>query len=293
MKFFTTISKLSNLILLFSVVILLTSIENAYPENGGGDDKYNKGITVSPSHLNYKVDLGKTKTQKVKVANYSSKTKKFRIVYSDFDMTLDGKSQFLDAGTSKYSLSKYINIAPSFLELAPGETADVSITITIPDDSLANKAAWGVLMVEQAEERQNLDPGNGGGNTVAFGITPTVAFGVWIYQNPPHVLTNAVEILDFSFDGKDQNKPKYLLLNVENMGDGISFCKSYVELTNLNTGEQQTLGGKRFTVLPGYKRTFFYEVPAILPKGKYSAVGVIDYGSNSEILAAELEIQIE
>ncbi|NOX46358.1 MAG: hypothetical protein GXO89_05205 [Chlorobi bacterium] len=293
MKFFTANFKIAQTVSFFLFVILFTSVGKAYSENGGDDDKYNKGITVSPSHLNYKVDLGKTKTQKVKVANYTSKAKKFRVIYNDFDMTLDGKSQFLDAGTSKYSLSKYINIAPSFLELAPGESADISVTVTIPEDSLANKAAWGVLMIEQAEERQSLDPGNDGGNTVAFGITPTVAFGVWIYQNPPHVVSNAIEILDFSFDAKDQNKPKYLLLNVENTGDGISFCKSYVELTNLNTGEQQTLGGKNFTLLPGYKRIFFYEVLAILPKGKYSAVGVIDYGSNSEILAAELEIQIE
>ncbi len=293
MKIFTTKSKLSGLISLLLAVTLLTGVEKAYSTGSDEDEKYNKGITVSPSHLNFKVDLGKTKTQKVKVANYTSKLKKFKVVYNDFDMALNGKSQFLEAGTSKYSLTKYINIAPTFLELQPGETADISITVTIPDDSLANRAAWGVLMIEQAEERQTLDPGNSSGNTVAFGITPTVAFGVWIYQNPPHVVTNAVEILDFAYEGSDNTKPKLLLLNVENTGDGISFCKSYVELTNLGTGEQQVLGGKRFTVLPGYKRTFFYDVPAILPKGKYSAVGVIDYGSNSEILAAELEILIE
>ena len=78
-----------------------------------------------------------------------------------------------------------------------------------------------------------------------------------------------------------------------NEGDGISFAKAYVEMTNLNTGEQIYLGGKNYTILPGYRRSFMFDVPEDLPKGRYSAVGVMDYDSEDEIVAAELEITIE
>jgi hypothetical protein len=36
-----------------------------------------------------------------------------------------------------------------------------------------------------------------------------------------------------------------------------------------------------------------FDLPDDLPKGKYSAVGVMDYDSDDEIVAAELEITVE
>ena len=141
------------------------------------------------------------------------------------------------------------------------------------------------------EEKKVLDPGNESGNTVAFGITPTFAFGVWLYQNPPNVENMNVDITNFMMDSRDSTN--YLLLSVENQGDGISFCNAYVEVTHLSSGEQNILDGKRYTILPRYNRTFVFELPADIKKGKYSAVGVLDYKSDEELVAAELEFTIE
>jgi type 1 fimbria pilin len=256
------------------------------------DDKYNKGVTVSPSHIKFNVDLGKMATKKVKITNYTGSVQKFRIKYNDFDISVDGFSSFLDAGTSKYSLSKLINIAPTFVELEPGTSAEISVTVQVPNNPESNKAAWGILLIEQAEEKKVLDPGNTSGETIAFGITPTYAFGVWIYQNPPNVEMMSVDINKFSYE-KTKDNLRLLTLNVENKGDGIAFCRAYSELTNIKTGEQQSLGGKNYTILPGYRRIFIFELPADIPKGTYSAVGVIDYDSEEEIVAAELEITID
>jgi len=257
----------------------------------GDDDKYNKGVTVSPSHIKFNVDIGKIKTKNIKVSNFTSKTQKFKVVYNDFDISNDGKSSFMDAGSSNYSLSKLINISPTFLEIEPGGSKDVTITVSVPADPEANKAAWGVILIEQVEEKKVLDPGNTSGETVAFGITPTYAFGVWLYQNPPHVENMNVDITNFLYTKKDFSN--VLFLNVKNQGDGISFCNAYVELTNLNNGSQNILGGKRYTILPGYERSFIFELPEQLQKGNYSAVGVLDYNSDSEIVAAELEFNVD
>lgn len=255
------------------------------------DDDYNKGITVSPSHLNFRVDPGKMATKKVKVSNYTEKNQKFKVTYNDFDISKDGKSSFLEPGTSDYSLSNYISISPTFLELAPGASQEVTLTVQIPADPNAGRAAWGVLVVEQVEEKTALDPGNDSGETIAFGITPTFAFGVWIYQNPSKVEDMRVDITNFLFE--EAAEKQLLMLKVENKGNGISFCNAYVEITNLDNGEQVTLGGKRYTILPGYERTFTFETPAALIKGNYSAVGVLDYNSDEELVAAELEFKVE
>jgi len=255
------------------------------------DDQYNKGVTVSPSNIKFHVDLGKTERKTIKISNFTGKRQKFKINYNDFDINDAGKSTFLESGKSEYSLSKYINISPTFVEIEAGSSADVILTLDIPSDPEARKAAWGVLLIEQQEEKKVLDPGNASGKTVAFGITPTYAFGVWLYQNPPHVDNMKVDITEFNYER--QLEKKLLFLNVENTGDGISFCNAYVELTNTDNGDQNILGGKRYTILPGYKRSFIFELADDLPKGNYSAVGVIDYNSVEELVAAELEFTVD
>lgn len=286
------------ILILFNIlIILLISLQtrgniSSYSLGAEDDDeKYNKGVTISPSHLKFNVDMGKMKTKTIKITNYTDSKQKFRVKYNDFDISIDGKSSFLEPGTSDYSLSDMISISPTFIELEPGSAKEVSITVQVPGGAEAAKAAWGVIMIEQAEEKKVLDPGNQGGETIAFGITPTFAFGVWVYQNPPYVENNQVDITDFTYDS--ENEKKLLILSVENKGDGIAFCKAYVELTNLNTGEQQSLGGQNYTILPRYIRIFVFDLPADLAKGNYSVVGVLDYNSDEEIVAAELELTIE
>lgn len=256
------------------------------------DDKYNKGVTVSPSHIEFNVDPGRVVTKKVKITNYTGAVQKFSVKYNDFDISLDGKSTFLDPGTSGHSLAKLLSIVPTFVELEPGKSADVSITIQVPNAPEMNKSAWGVILIEQAQEKKVLDPGNNSGETIAFGITPSFAFGIWIYQNPPNVEKMGVDITKFAFNTTENNL-RMLVLSVENTGDGIAFCKAYSELTNIETGEQISLGGKKYTILPGYQRNFQFELPAEFPKGKYSAVGVIDYDSDEEVVAAELDVTIK
>ena len=54
-------------------------------------------------------------------------------------------------------------------------------------------------MIEQEAPRNNLVNTRKDGNTVAFGIVPTFAFGIFAYQNPPNVLTNNIEFTEFQF----------------------------------------------------------------------------------------------
>lgn len=280
------------ILVMFVMGLNLIQANGNYILQEDDDDKYNKGVTVSPSHIEFNVDLGKVVTKKVKITNYTGSIQKFSVKYNDFDISLEGKSSFLDPGTSDHSLAKMLSIIPTFVELEPGKSADISITIQVPNDPEKNKAAWGVILIEQAQEKKVLDPGNNSGETIAFGITPSFAFGIWIYQNPPNVEKMGVDITKFAFNTVDNNL-KMLVLSVENTGDGIAFCKAYSELTNIETGEQLSLGGKKYTILPGYQRNFQFELPAEFPKGKYSAVGVIDYDSDEEVVAAELDVTIE
>jgi hypothetical protein len=248
------------------------------------------GVSVSPSHFHFTQEQGQIKTYDITVKNTTSTAKSFNVNVYDFDMNGKGKSSFLPPGEGKYSLSKWMNISPTFIELEPFKTKKVKVTISVPSDDNGRKAAWSILMIEQEAPRNNLVNTKKDGNTVAFGIVPTFAFGIFAYQNPPNVLTNNIEFTEFQFLENDAvNK---LLLEVQNKGDGIAYCTSYIDLTNLDTGEQQRLRVKNFTIVPDLTRDFIFNLPQTLQKGKYLAVGVLDYESSEEIQAAKLEFEI-
>jgi hypothetical protein len=248
------------------------------------------GVSVSPSHFHFTQEQGQIKTYDITVKNTTSTAKSFNVNVYDFDMNGKGKSSFLPPGEGKYSLSKWMNISPTFIELEPFKTKKVKVTVSVPSDDNGRKAAWSILMIEQEAPRSNLVNTRKDGNTVAFGIVPTFAFGIFAYQNPPNVLTNNIEFKEFKFlENETVNK---LLIEVQNQGDGIAYCTSYIDLTNLDTGEQQRLRVKNFTIVPDLTRDFIFNLPQTLQKGKYLAVGVLDYESSEEIQAAKLEFEI-
>jgi hypothetical protein len=166
----------------------------------------------------------------------------------------------------------------------------VNFTVSIPTDSTANKAAWSIVMIEQEEPKKTLDPASQSDKTIALGITPTFAFGIFVYQNPPNVSTNSIEITNFSKFSKDSVNT--INIEAKNTGTGIAYCTSYIDLTNLTTGKQLRLMVKKFTIVPELTRVFSFTLPKTLEKGKYLAVGVLDYDGSEEIQAAKMKFVI-
>jgi len=270
----------------------VTGDEKTPPENDVYTlDVSTSGVAISPSRVRFNVLPGKSKTTTIKINNDTEEGKAFRVKFNDFNMNEHGKSQFVEPGNGKYGISNWVSVSPSFIEVGPGEKKEVTITIDVPLDEAGKKAAWGIMMIEEAAERKSLDYGNENSESIAFGIVPTLAFGVFLYQNPPGVSTNEVEIMDFMIQEKDERY--FVNIDAQNTGTGIAYCKAYVELTNLNNGEQEKLLVKSFTIVPELTRVFSFELPDYLTNGKYSAVGVLDYGNEQEIEAAELEFEIK
>ncbi len=269
------------------------------------------GISVTPSSLRFNTKPGASSTKQVKITNDAKKLFKFQTGFSDFVMGRDGKPKGIKPTESKYALSKWITVSPSYFELNPGESKTITVTIDVPNSDTANIAAWTILMIDQVIDRAALDANKAGGKSIALGITPSFGFGVYIYQNPPDVKMTSVEIKNFVYDdgtkinttkknaasSKDKDakvaKPtKGLTMEVLNTGDGIGFCSSYVELTNKATGKQERLPIRQYTILPGFHRDFLYPLPEKIEPGNYSAIGILDFGSKESIEAMELEFTI-
>jgi hypothetical protein len=114
--------------------------------------------------------------------------------------------------------------------------------------------------------------------------------GVHIYQTPPTITQKEVKILDLK--PVDSITNTYALL-CQNTGQIMLECKSYLELTSLGAGKKTKIDALDFPLFPGQKRYIQFTVPKDLPKGKYSALGVIDGGEDLSLEAIESTVEVK
>lgn len=251
-----------------------------------------QSASVSPSRLYYNVAPGEYKSQTVKVTNSSQKTASFTVTFGDFESKGNqGKTTPLKPGESEHSCAAWLSASPSFFELQPGETKEIQVLLQLPNTPDASKVKWATMMVKLASERTS--PLDKDANNIGMGIVQSFQFVIHIFQTPPNVTNKQAEIKSFKDITTPADTACILSLQVNNTGEAILDCASYVELTQLKTGVTQRLPVKAFSMLPGGEREIKFILPKTLEKGRYSVLGVVDYGSKEAIQAAELEIEIK
>ncbi len=287
-------------IIKLNIFIIFFSIQTLFAQDKNDSIFKDMGVSISPSSIHLNIKPGSSVTKEIRVKNDTKDSKEFVVGFQDFEMNTSGKPSMnfdnkKSADTSvvitgsKYGLSKDIVVTPTSFVLKPGEEIKLKMIVEIPDEPESYIAKWTIITVEEIYERPPLDPTDQP-NRISMGVIPTVGFGVYVYQNPPNVKLNQLEIQSLQF--LKTEKGNNITMSVKNTGDGISYCLSYLELTNLKTGVQQKLQNKSFTILPQYHRIFKYDLPSELAPGKYSAIGVVDYGHKEEIIAAEIEFEL-
>ncbi len=262
-------------------LLLIAGLSNSNAQN----------VSLSPSRLYYKAGPGEVKKQIVHVTNNSATRQSFTITFGDFAApNADGKTQLMKPGESENSCSSYMSASPSFFDLEPGKTQDIEVVIDLPNLPEANKVKWGTMMLKLAKERSEANVSEKDG--VGMGILETFQFIVHIFQTPPAVTLKQAEITSFKESINEQDQTKTLEIITKNTGESILDCASYVEYTNLQTGNEQRSKPSAFTVLPGGSRLMRFKVPADLTKGKYTATAVVDIGRKDAVQAAEMDIEI-
>lgn len=240
-------------------------------------------ISTSPTRLNYKVSPGSSQRGLITVTNNATTRHQFTVNFGDFDASRAGKSKFLEKGSSPRSCANWLSATPSLFDLEPGESQQVEVVMDVPSDSSALISRWAVAYIRLSEERQSQDTNSDG---LIVNLNQAYRFGVYVFQTPPNAVYSKGELIDFK---QSENS---LILRLRNAGETFLKCTSYAEFTNLQTGEVRRLDAKNFTVLPASNRDVTFIIPNNFPPGKYSVLGVLDYGSRNEVEAAELDVEI-
>lgn len=263
------------------------------PANTGKPGDEGTGVSVSPSTLRFNVKPGAIQSKSIKITNDTKKKLTYQVMFQDYGLGPDGKQEVAVKSDYRYALSKYVVVSPTLIELKPHEVKTISVTVDIPPGDDNAIAMWTTLVIDQVIDRPKLETPSANTNVVGMGISTGMGFAVNVYQNPPNVITNSVEIEAMKYLKADDKNGNKILMKAKNTGDGIGYCLYYIELTNIINGRQSKLKVKQFSIFPGYERELEFELPKDLGKGKYSAMAVLDFGNKEELQTAELEFTLE
>lgn len=237
---------------------------------------------------------GGYKTQTIRVTNNGKKAQTFQVGFGSFSSPgIKGKTT-IDSTMNEHSCAEWLSASPSFFELEPGATQEVEVLLQVPNTQDANNVRWALTMVKLA--RENAGNQDKGENVVAMEIIHTFQFLIHVFQTPPSISFKQATINSFKVDTSsiDSVSTVKLLMQVQNTGDAIIDCSGYVDLFNAKTGEEiRVRAPKGFTVLPGGIREVIYILPADLTKGTYNVLGIVDYGSDTDIAGFEIQVVIQ
>ncbi len=253
-----------------------------------------QSASVSPSRLYFNVSPGNYKSQKLRVTNNGKKTQTFTVNFANFNSPGNqGKTKMDTAAKSKHGMADWLTASPSFFDVAPGETKDVEILLQVPNTPDANSVRWSVAAIKLA--RENKGTGEKGKDITGMSIIQTFSFMIHLFQTPPNVSYKEVTVEKFYRDSTStaaNDSTIILKMQARNIGDAIADCAPYLDMVNLKTGAKRKVRGRGFTMLPGGVREISIQLPKDLPKGKYNILGIVDYNSETDVAAMELNINI-
>ncbi len=244
------------------------------------------GISVSPPRLYFETGPGNTSTRKVTVSN-ASKTTVLDLSVSLGDWAYDekGGNLILPPDSLRNSFASWVTVTEgSYFSLEPGESKDLTVSVTVPIGVDASIPVYTALLF--ITQMNPVDDVNAQGSLIKV----SVRSGIKLYCRPVvSGKTKKLEITGLKFFSETRE----LELVFENQGNVWTDGVIYTDLLNTGTGKSLKVEEAGFRTLPGDKQVVRIALPKDLAKGNYTATLMMDFGSNSEMEAAELKFTYE
>lgn len=237
-------------------------------------------ISVSPIRVEHLVKQGEKGTDMITVTNDGTASTRLKVSIDDWALTKDGNPTFMKVERNPYSCAEWIRINPVDFRISPGQTKEVRYTVSVPE---------------------GIDDG-GYRAAIIFETVPDITPGEKIKRV---FLRGRIVTILYEVVGKPIPKGHANSLKTKLKKDGIDFILS---LQNTGKVHYRTKGtitvkdekGERVfeieipdvPVLPESERDVRVNYEKPIPKGKYSAMAVVDIGMK-ELIGAETSFSIE
>ena len=248
---------------------------------------FGQELEVSPTQMSFSANTGSSQTRQLHVRNKAKVEQSFIFTLSDWLMDEEGKITYFAPGTTGRSCANWITVSPSLVTLQPNESANVNVTILVPNDD--NSTKWAVVFVESAVERTGAKAIDKQVN-MGMKISPRIA--VSVFQSPVSntFYKGTIEGLTEKVDAENNRTYETMVVN---LGDKILSCKVYFTVSNLATAEEFTSIPIEFPLIPETNKKVVYTLDKKLPKGKYSVAAILDYGNTDELEGIQLDVDVK
>ena len=247
-----------------------------------------KSVTIYPARLVFNLDRGGTRSEAITVSNTTASKFQLALEFQDWTRDTLGNHIYTPAGASKQSCAGWVTFDKPFLEMEPGQTTTVTVTMKVPDTEEAiAEMKWTMLVFSAVSEKKAPTKGA----IFEAKVASKYGIGVHVYQTPPNVTNKEVKML--SFNELPGSKNTYRIA-CKNVGGTQLTGKFSIELSDTQTGAKTALEPKSIPLFPQQSRYVDFSLPANLPKGKYTAIALIDASDDDvPIEAAQREIEVK
>jgi len=232
------------------------------------------GFNVDPARIEVSIPAGKRRGKTISVSNYSDHPMHLAIYLADVATAPDGTNEFPKVGTTEWSCAGWVQTVPAELDLKPGDTRDVRVSISAPPDARGGR--YGMLFFETTPSYEQ--PGIGVNFRIGTLIDVTVSKTVQTQARLADVaLVNAKE----------------LHVTLLNEGNALVRPTGRIKIFDARNAKiaQADFNPRQLGVLPKTLRMLTQDLERPLPPGAYRLKVEIDYGARS-ILVGELPVTV-
>ena len=242
---------------------------------------------VAPVRLDYNVEPGESQSRTVTIKNHGNRKETFTIRLNDFLVQRDGSLELLPPGSTRNSISGWINLNPSFVELQPNESATIQVNLQAPADDYSAK--WGMMSFFTTAEQTAFTADR----DLATGVRVSGRIDIYLFYNPASGDPGRVEIGNLREVASENNDERLFAVNLDNPGEKIMNTKVYLIASNLQTGEEHKFRTIDVVSYPQTARIVELSLPNTLPPGRYALAAILDYPGSASLKGTQIMINVE
>ncbi|MBV6426167.1 MAG: hypothetical protein KIPDCIKN_00677 [Haliscomenobacter sp.] len=244
-------------------------------------------FAVKPANLQFPLEPLQSGYRTLTLTNLSDETKTYQLSVGDFEMDTLGNLVRMDPGASKYSCAKWITFEPATFELAPNESRQIRVTISVPANE--NGTRWAELYFQAQEELADLPAL--ADRAMQSQLKAQSRIAVPVLQSPPSNTNYDAEVANLRLAERNDTTAVFHA-DLINKGEKLVTGRIMRSATNLDTGASFKLPPVDVAILPGVRRILDFRFDEVLPKGNYllTAVWQVDYQKSPK--GSRLQIQL-
>ncbi len=249
---------------------------------------YGQDFEVAPARVNFNAQPGEGQTRTVTVKNHGNKKETIMLRMYDFLVNREGEIETLPAGSTRNSISNWVNLNPTFLELQPNQSGTVQINLQSSSEDYSAK--WGILSFTSTVEQTAFTADQ----EVQTGLSLMGRIDIYLNYNPLTMEAHRLEINRLQEAESTQPGERMFTVNIENTGEQITNAKVFLIASQLETAEEHRFNTTEIKVYPQSIRTVLLSFPEDeLPKGEYSLAAIIDYTGSTSLKGTQIIIDVE